>query len=188
MKILAICPSIRPDKLAFMMDSFLMTRSEYTDIRINYEPGNITDIFNRTFSAHPDYNFYMMLNDDILFKTENWDIKLANKGKISYGNDLLQGENLCTFPMIDGDIVRSLGWLQMPTLNRYCGDCVWKFIGKQLNILSYHPDVIIEHLWEGADATINTQDMQAFANWLPFSFRDVKKIREALNERNYHKR
>lgn len=183
MKILTIVPSIHPKKLAYMMDSYLDTRSDCNDIRINYEEKSITEIFNQVFNSHPDYDFYFMANDDILFKTPEWDLKLANKGKISYGNDLLQGENLCSFPMIDGNIVRSLGWLQMPKLNRYAGDVVWKFIGQSLGILEYHPEVIISHQWEGCThPDINTLDMAEFAKWLPWAFKDLTKIREVLNE------
>jgi len=103
------------------MDSFLTTRSEATSIRVYYNKGNITEIFNKAFQDNPDFDYYHMSNDDCVYKTHDWDLKLARKGKITYGNDLFQSENLCTFPMIDGDIVRALGWLQMPTLERYDG-------------------------------------------------------------------
>jgi hypothetical protein len=185
MKILTICPSIYPKKLVHMMDSFLTTRSESTNIRVYYHVDTITNIFNKAFQDNPDYDFYFMVNDDAIFKTQDWDLKLAKKGKITYGNDLFQGENLCTFPMIDGDIVRALGWLQMPKLERYAGDVVWKFIGESLEILEYVPDVIIEHKWEGCThPDINQEDMKRFAEWLPFSFKDVVKIREALCPKN----
>lgn len=181
-KILTICPSIYPEKLEKMMDSFLVTRSKYTNIILNHENKSITKIFNETFEKNPDYDFYFMANDDIEFNTPLWDLKLANKGKISYGNDLLQGHNLCTFPMIDGDIVRALGWLQLPTLNRYCGDTSWRFIGKSCDCLSYHGDVLIKHHWSGCShPDMHKQDMEEFSKWLPWSFRDVKKVKEALN-------
>ena len=181
MKILTICPSKYPEKLAYMMDSFLDTRSECNTVRINYEEDSITKIFNKVFEANPDYDFYHMTNDDVIYKTKEWDVKLAQKGKISYGNDLFQGANLCTFPMIDGDIVRALGWLQMPTLERYCGDVVWKFIGEQLNILNYNEDVIIEHKWGGCERPdLNTADMARFAAWLPFAHKELEKIRKVL--------
>ena len=84
--------------------------------------------------------------------------------------------------MIDGDIVRSLGWLQLPTLSKYCGDTVWNFIGKQCGILNYCPDVIIEHHWNESqvDSDIHKRDMQEFANWLPWSFKDIKKVKDVL--------
>ena len=183
MKILAICPSNRPEKLTTMLDSFLTTRSDNTDIRINYEEKSITKIFNDTFQANPDYDFYHLTNDDVVYKTQGWDLKLANKGKISWGFDGIQNENLCCFPMIDGDIIRKLGWLQMPTLQKYSGDVVWHFIGKECGILNYMPDVHIEHQWHESqvDMDIHLEDMTEFGKWLPWSFRDIKKVKEYLN-------
>lgn len=182
MKILVICPSIHPDKLEVMMDSFLVTRSKYTNIILNHENKTIAQIFNETFEKNPDYDFYFLANDDIYFSTPLWDLKLANKGKISYGNDLIQGKNLPTFPMIDGDIVRALGWLQLPTLKRYCGDTVWGFIGKSLNILDYHGDVIMKHTWSGAShPDDHVHDMAKFAEWLPWSFKDITKVKGVLD-------
>ena len=182
MKILAICPITNNDKSKDMFHSFRETKSKDTDIVFRLE-GTVTEAFNTMFINHPDYDFYFMANDDILFKTKNWDLKLANKGKISWGSDGIQNENLPCFPMIDGDIVRALGWLQMSTLNKYCGDVVWNVIGKQLDILNYCPEVKIEHLWHESqvDMDIHKKDMGEFADWLPVSHRDVEKVREALN-------
>ena len=183
MKVLAICPSIHPEKLEKMMDSFLVTRSKHTEIIINYEVKSITKIFNETFLAHPDYDFYYMCNDDIVFNTPLWDLELAQKGKISWGEDKYQNGNLCTFPMIDGDIVRALGWLQMPKLNKYCGDIIWNFIGKECNILNYCPHVKIEHKWDGCThPDVNTSDMKVFSEWLPWAFRDIKKVKDAISK------
>lgn len=182
MKILTICPTIYPDKMERMLTSYQQTRSHMNNMVISTENtnGNITYLFNRAFLDNPDYDYYFMANDDIIFKTNHWDKILANKNSISYGDDLLQSRNLCTFPMIDGDIVRALGWLQMPTLNRYCGDIVWKFIGENLNLLKYYPNVIIEHKWEGQDDKVNKEDMARFAAWLPNSHKDINKIKEKL--------
>lgn len=182
-RILVICPSKYPNKLNKMMDSFLTTRSKYTQIIVNYEIKPITKIFNDVFNANPKYDFYFMANDDIIFNTPLWDLALANKGKISWGMDGIQNHALPCFPMIDGNIVRALGWLQLPTLNKYSGDIVWGFIGKECGILQHCPEVFIEHSWnEGqVDRDIHISDMAEFAKWLPWSFRDIRKVREALN-------
>ena len=182
MRILTICPSKYPEKLEKMLDTFTVTRSNNTNIIINYEKDSITKIFNKVFENNPDYDFYFMANDDICFNTPLWDVELAEKNKISYGNDLLQGQDLCTFPMIDGNIVRSLGWLQMPTLEKYCGDVVWRFIGKQCGCLSYHGNVFIKHNWLGeVDNETHSKDKEAFARWLPWSMKDIRKVKEVIN-------
>ena len=175
-KILCICPSIYPKKLITMMDSFLTTRSDNTNIRVNYEIGNITKIINRTFMENDNYDFYHVTNDDCIYKTPEWDLKLAKKGKITYGNDGIPEGINGQFLMIDGDIARAVGWLQMPMLNRYCGDVCWRFIGEQLGILEHIPEVIINHNWEGADANINQEDMAEFSRWLPFAFKDMEHL------------
>lgn len=182
MRILAICPSIYPDKLSKMMDSFMSTKSENTEIIINNEIKSITSVFNEEFQKRSDYDYYFMCNDDLVFNTELWDTKLANKGKISWGFDGIQNNGLCCFPMIDGDIIRSTGWLQLPSLNRYNGDIVWYFIGKQCEILNYVPEVSITHKWDGCShPDDNIKDMASFAEWLPWSYRDIKRIKEILN-------
>ncbi len=185
MKILSICPSIYPQKLDKMFASFNDTVN-CSALIINDEVKPITQIFNETFEKYPDYDYYHMTNDDVIYKTKDWDVLLANaiiEPGIAYGNDMFQSENLCTFPMISGDIVRKLDWLQMPTLNRYCGDVVWKFIGESTKCLHYVPEVIIEHKWDGcSDININNKDLVAFSQWLPWSFKDVAKVREVINE------
>lgn len=179
MKILTIVPSIRPDLLEKMLISYYST-VHTASIVINTRKGSITSIINEMFNKYSDYDYYHLGNDDTVYQTKDWDLKLANKGKISYGDDLFQGENLCTFPMIDGDIARAVGWLQMPTLERYYGDSVWKFIGKQLGILNYVPDVVIKHEWNGADLKIYEEDTMRFAEWLPYSHKDVEKVKAVI--------
>lgn len=183
MKLLTICPSIRPNLLEKMLISYYNTVSE-PSIIINTEVKSITEIINEAFQKNPDYDFYHICNDDVIYKTPRWDVKLCNKGKISYGNDIFQSENLCTFPCIDGNIVRATGWLQMPTLERYYGDSCWHFMGRQLDIMNYVPDVVIEHQWKGADVKMYEEDTSKFAEWLPYSFKDINKIKDLLNGKN----
>lgn len=181
MKILTVCPSINPEKFQSMQESFYLTSSEGN---VLYEvcTGTVTEAFNLAFKKYPNFDFYHMTNDDVEYITPQWDVKLATKGKISWGKDGIQNENLCTFPMIDGDIVRALGWLQMPNLERYAGDVVWKFIGQECKILNYVPEVIIRHYWEGcSDEDMNVRDMNKFAEWLVQSYKDVNKIKEMLD-------
>lgn len=180
MKILTICPSVYPVKLNKMLESFEITRSKDTDIVICSE-GTVTQAINNSFNNAPEYDFYFIANDDISFKTPLWDLKLAKKGKIIHGTDgVPEGVN-GQFMMIDGDISRAVGWLQMPTLNRYCGDVVWRFIGDRLEILEHVEDVIIEHNWDGcAEPMVNQLDMEKFSEWLPNSHKDIEKIRKVL--------
>lgn len=181
-KILVVCPSIYPDKYKKMRDSFDITSSKNTIIVI--QPGfGVTEAINYSFESYPDMDFYFIANDDIIFETPLWDLKLANKGKISYGNDGIQGERLCTFPMIDGDIVRALGWLQLPTLKQYSGDQAWMAIGKILNILEYHPEVLITHKWEGWNEKLGAEDLQRINHWANSTMMDdIEKVRKVCQK------
>lgn len=180
MKILCVCPSIYPKKLNNMIKSLELTKSKYTDLIVCSE-GTVTEAINKIFTENISYDYFFICNDDITFNTALWDLTLAKKGKITYGNDAIENGLDGQFLMIDGDFARAVGWLQLPTLNRYCGDVVWRYIAQQLNVLEYVPSVKITHHWDGADAELNNADMQRFAQWLPWSFKDISKIQEVLN-------
>lgn len=179
MKCLAVCPTIYPEKFAKMYDSFQIMTSKYTTLLIIKERGEITTLLNEAFRKHNDYDFYIVLNDDIRFETPLWDTALAKKGHITHGTDNITNGHTGNFLMIDGDFCRALGWLQMPALNRYGGDVVWKFIGVNTSTLHYVPEVKIRHNWSGCEQPeVNTADMEAFARWLVGSKKEINIIKE----------
>jgi hypothetical protein len=179
-RILTICPSIYPEKFDVMCESFYNTCSK-DNILFTTSVKGVTESINDAFKRYPDFDFYHITNDDAIYETHNWDTKLAKKGKITHGTDSVPEGVNGQFFMIDGDFVRALGWLQLPTLNRYAGDVVWRFIGEQLGILEHVPEVVIRHNWEGcAEPMVNQLDMAEFAKWLPWAFKDIKKIKEKL--------
>lgn len=179
--ILIVCPSIYPEKLKIMMESLKKTESKNTLI-VSSSQGTVTEALNRMFIDNQDYDFYFIANDDLVFHTPQWDIKLANKGKICYGDDGFQHDNLATFPMIDGDIVRAIGWLQMPKLLKYFGDNVWHTLGHNLGILQYKSDVKIQHNWDRKlDQEKLRHDQQEYINWAYNRLvTDMQKIRKVL--------
>lgn len=208
-RILTICPSYnRPELCSGMIETFHETQqanntiilgldisdekiTQYQEInkvnKILCKAGStVTNVINSIFNQYPDYDFYHITNDDVEYFTKGWDKKFINMAEeyghgIFYANDLFQGENMPTFPCISGEIARAVGWLQMPMLNRYCGDVVWKFIGGQCNCLYYLGNVFIKHGWEGCThPDIHKLDMAEFATWLKFSQRDINKIKEIV--------
>ncbi len=191
MKILSICPSIHPEKFIKMEESFYKTSTEHNEL-FEVKFGTVTEAINFSFKKYPDFDFYHVTNDDVIYQTPGWDERLIQVlddygSGISYGNDLFQGQNLPTFPMISREIVEAVGWLQMPTLKKYYGDSVWKNIGEELKCLYYVPEVIIEHKHfyagksdELPNKELEAQDMQAFAQWLVNSYKDKEKIRRVL--------
>ena len=215
-KLLVICPTRdRPDKVKDMLCSFKET---YNDADIIFlldqdEPQMkkykdvlkdeayciaprmpVTDYINQVFEMYPRYKFYSVTNDDFLYLTTHWDEMLCNKGTISYGDDGMNGARLPTTSVIDGDICRALGWLQMPGLIHLYGDVVWRDIGTTLGILEYHPEVDIEHnhyMNKKADKDetykftnsrgMYERDEQAYILWRITDMKDdILKIRRTL--------
>lgn len=162
---------------------------------------DITQIFNFTFRELPNYKYYSQTNDDFIYETNHWDRLLIdvlnedlNGTGIVFGNDGIQGENLPTTSIVSGNIVRALGWLQMPRLVHLFGDNVWKTIGSAINRLVYVEDVIIKHAHPIADKEqedeifkiTNSKEMyqtdgKAFEVWLQVKAKDdITKVMRAI--------
>lgn len=95
------------------------------------------------------YDYIAFMGDDHRIRTDNWDEKLIGDGEkylVSYGDDLLQGENLPTAVLLDAEIVRVLGYMSPPSMRHMYLDNFWKTLGENLGTLRYHPEVIIEHM------------------------------------------
>lgn len=145
---LTICPSIRPDKLELMLESFFKNTWD-SDIIFFTEEGSITKFINQGFDSNPYYKYYHITNDDFIYHTEGWDERFRQRLKYKPGvccaNDLYLKGVLPVAPFISGNIVRCLGWLQMPKLYHLCGDVVWKIIGERIDSYHYFSDIVIEH-------------------------------------------
>jgi len=165
-----------------------------------------TEIINRTFKQNNSYEFYSVTNDDIEYETEGWDKVLCNKGKISTGVEInmvkkygksvgrIHVEGFPIISVIDGDIIRSLGWLQYPDLRHSCGDNVWYWIARRLKILNIHRDIIYRHrsayfndgeeddTFKRTNAKNNIKDRDIYMNWLKYKINnDLHKIKEKDN-------
>jgi hypothetical protein len=95
-----------------------------------------------------DADFYSEVNDDHVFITQGWDMKMIdaitrkNNGfAIAYGKT----ENLPTATMCSGSVVRGLGYFFPPEYKHSWVDNWLVSIGFETNILTYLPDVIVEH-------------------------------------------
>lgn len=97
-----------------------------------------------------DYKTITGIDDDCMVTTQGWDAILAEPIKargygLSYGDDLIQGENLPTKVMISTNILKTLGFWAPPSLfHLYC-DNFWKSLGQALDALDYFPGVKMEH-------------------------------------------
>jgi hypothetical protein len=121
--------------------------------------------------------------DDHLPQTPGWAARyletLGEMGTgIVYGNDLLQGERLCTSWAMTSDIVRALGRMApAPVEHMYCDNSVMD-LGRLAGCLRYLPDVVVEHRhplagkadWDSGYARVNRaeqyqRDEAAYRQW-----------------------
>lgn len=215
-KLLTICPTKnRPDKCKTMLTSFNGTawvsdivfildnnerdKAAYKELFLYSEctchfmpPSNITKQMNDLLKlkAFQGYEYYHITNDDFVYKTHLWDLKLIDKIEskkgygIAYGDDTVGGIKLPTAPLISGNIIKALGWIQMPRLTHLYGDSVWKAIGHKLNMLYYCGEVVIEHRHAQKD-TKYRDDVYNFTNSQEMYRRDHEAVKEWIaNEYN----
>lgn len=110
---------------------------------------NMVNVLNYlSTTLYPDCDYYSEVNDDHVFISNGWDIKMMcainkkNNGvAIAYGYT----KNLPTATMFGGILVRSFGYFFPPEFNHTWVDNWLADIGFFSNILTYVPTVIIEH-------------------------------------------
>lgn len=96
------------------------------------------------------------MGDDHLPRTHGWAktmvAALREMGTgVVYGDDLLQGERLCTSWAMTSDIVHALGrMVPAPVEHMYCDNSVMD-VARLAGCLRYLPDVVIEHMHPVAD-------------------------------------
>ena len=90
------------------------------------------------------------MGDDHRPRTKGWDAAmlavLREMGTgVVYGDDRLQGENLCTAWAMTSDIIRTLGrMVPAPVEHMFCDNAVMD-LAKAAKCLRYLPDVVVEH-------------------------------------------
>jgi len=106
---------------------------------------------------YPDYQYYQGINDDHVYHTPQWDEILINdieiKGKrwgVACGRDLMHDEDwdkgkLPSAPVVSGNIVRTLGYLNWPELQHVYSDDYLRDIAQGINCFFRNDNVIIEH-------------------------------------------
>lgn len=121
--------------------------------------------------------------DDHLPRTRGWAARyleaLRDMGTgIVYGDDLLQGERLCTSWAMTSDIVRALGrMVPAPVEHMFCDNSVMD-LGRLAGCLRYLPDVVVEHChplagkaeWDTGYVRVNRADQYqrdgaAYGQW-----------------------
>ena len=120
------------------------------------------------------------IGDDVRPRTPNWDTELVDSLQpfgVVYGNDLHQGERLCTHPLFDSRFVQTWGFACPPGLTHLYVDNFWMSVGQRLGTLVYREDVILEHMHPHAGKA----DMDA--GYREVNSRDSYRLDRAAYER-----
>ena len=182
MRLLTICPSRdRPELCKRMLESFDTTKTQSDTEIIVYvaeddpQLGQYKELLKNRLhiigvrrqlvkvlnhiscELYPDIPFYQEVNDDHIYRTQDWDrmlvrqIELQGNGwGISFGNDLMTNEpwHIVRHPsaaVISGNIVRTLGYFVLPELDHLFTDTYLRDIGEGINSYYRRIDIIIEH-------------------------------------------
>lgn len=119
-------------------------QSDYHDWIVEIGPRKpLSALYNEVFTKYPALLWYGFIADDVVPVTPHWDTLLIdNAGKD--GMAVPGGEGTPHF-VLGGDLVRSVGWLALPGLDRIYIDTVWRDIAKARNVLRILPNVLLEH-------------------------------------------
>jgi hypothetical protein len=109
--------------------------------------GPLSAIYNAAYERNRDAPFFGFIADDVVPITNGWDIKLIDVAgsdgmAVPAGGETTGG---CPHFVIGGDLVRSMGWLALPGLDRLFIDTVWGEISDKRDVLRRVPDVTLEH-------------------------------------------
>lgn len=125
---------------------------DITKIYVDNKKSGLVYPTNQAFlKLEKKYLGYMLIGDDCIVKTKNWDKILINLLKkkewcIAYTNDLLRRECLPINFVISYKLAEQLNFLAYPKLRHMFVDTYWRELGEYLDCLYYLPNVIIEHM------------------------------------------
>ena len=100
------------------------------------------------FSKFPTEQWYGMLADDLIPRTEYWDQKLimaAGNSEISYADDLHEKEMRICHPCVGGELVRFVGFFGLPVVKHFGTDTFWEELYHGAGRQNKQRDVILEH-------------------------------------------
>ena len=140
------------------------------------ERDGLSRVYNDAFARHPEESWHGFIADDVVPLTDSWDVKLIEAA----GRDGMavpaggHDPNGAPHFVLGGDLVRSMGWLCLPGLDRLYIDTAWQRIAEERGVLRRVPDVVLEHRHFSnkrarIDATYlkhrKTQDKLIYDNW-----------------------
>ena len=107
----------------------------------------LSEVYNTAFQRHPESDWWGFIADDVVPETCEWENRLIEAAG-SDGMAVPAGghdpEGAPHF-VLGGDLVREMGWLALPGLDRIYIDTVWMVIAKYKGVFRRTPDVMLRH-------------------------------------------
>lgn len=225
-KTLAICCSReRPERMKETLKSMRETHTEPLDILLVVENDKhlssykkiegvkflvserdpkikgAAPLWNMAFNLFPNYDYYVLVADDNIFRTKGWDKRMREKidkqngWAVVHVNDLHKRGSLLSFFMTSGKLIKAVGFISIPGLIHLKVDVLWQKIGGSIGKIFYLDDVIIEHVhpafgkaeWDDLYRSINSDeviynDNDVYDKWIKEEFPIlVKSIKEQIS-------
>ena len=107
----------------------------------------LSSVYNEAYKSLTGITHWAFIADDVVPETPRWDKKLieiagADGMAVPAGGESTGG---CPHFVLGGDMVRSMGWLSLPGLDRIYIDTVWRDVATDLGVLRRVPEVVLEH-------------------------------------------
>lgn len=140
------------------LESQKISCDAFSVVKIVQERGKTMGEITRICYSKSSGKYIMLLNDDVIFRTKDWDNKVLDtfskfKDEIAlvYGNDLYQGKKMASFPVLSRVVCDLMGGICPSEYKRIFIDVHIFDVFKKLQKLGYNrivylEDVIFEHL------------------------------------------
>lgn len=104
-------------------------------------------------AKHGQGNIIMAMNDDVIIRTEGWDIRIDQESAkypdqiyVMYFNDGEHGEDVSAFPIVSRRWFEALNSFLSPLFFHYCADLWLQDLANRLGRRVYIGDVLAEHM------------------------------------------
>ena len=108
----------------------------------------LSDIYAEAFERFKNATFFGFIGDDVIPKTNKWDarlIEIAGSDGMSYPSGGHEDYSGAPHFVLGGDLVREIGWLALPGLDRLYIDQTWHDIAEFKGVLRHVPEVVLFH-------------------------------------------
>lgn len=147
----------------------------------------LSELYAEAFRMSRDSPWFGFIADDVVPETEKWDtklIELAGRDGMAVPSGGHADYHGSPHFVLGGDLVRSVGWLALPGLDRIFIDTVWFDIARVRDVLRHAPGVVLRHLHfsnKGAlmDATYlkhrKVEDRALYESWRKDGYNSLVK-------------